>query len=64
MKQLVFIFFGLLLILVVAFFAWPEQSYEPYEVSEDYRSQVAAFNIPDMPADWEWGTARLSCCWF
>ena len=56
MKQLVFIFFGLLLILVVAFFAWPEQSYEPYEVSEDYRSQVAAFNIPDMPADWEWGT--------
>lgn len=56
MKQLVFVLLGLLIISVLAFFAWPERSYQPFEVSRAYRAQVDAFNIPDMPAEWEWET--------
>lgn len=55
MKQFVFIVLGLMLIAIIAFFAWPEKSYEPYEVSADYRAQVRKFVIPDMPQDWKWG---------
>lgn len=55
MKQLIFVILGLGLLGVIAFFAWPEKSYDPYEVSESYQAQVDAFNIPDMPADWAWG---------
>ncbi len=54
MKQFIFVLLGLLIITVLAFFAWPEQSYRPYVVSDSYRAQVEKFNIPDMPADWEW----------
>ena len=54
MKQIIFVCLGLFIISVVAFFAWPEQSYSPYEVSDEYLAQVETFNIPDMPADWEW----------
>jgi len=54
MKQFLFIVFGLMLLGIIAFFAWPEKSYEAYEVSEQYRAQVEKFNIPDMPQDWEW----------
>ena len=56
MKQIVFVFLGLLLLAIIAFFAWPEKSYEPYEVSAAYRAQVEKFVIPDMPKDWEWGS--------
>ena len=56
MKQVIFIFFGLVFFLsIIAFFAWPEKSYEPYVVSEKYLAQVNDFKIPDMPKDWEWG---------
>jgi len=55
MKQIVFIFLGLLLLAIIAFFAWPEKAYKPYKVSEEYLAQVKKFNIPDMPDDWEWG---------
>ena len=55
MKQFVFVVLGLVLIAILAFFAWPEESYEPYQVNGKYQAQVDAFNIPDMPADWEWG---------
>jgi alpha-beta hydrolase superfamily lysophospholipase len=55
MKQLVFVLLGLLIISILAFFAWPEQGNQSYEVSDEYRAQVERFNIPDMPADWEWG---------
>lgn len=55
MKQFLFILMGLMLLAVIAFFAWPEQSYERYKVSPAYRAQVAGFNIPDMPEDWTWG---------
>jgi len=55
MKQFVFIVFGLIIIAIAAFFAWPEKSYQPYKVSAAYRAQVEKFNIPDMPDDWEWG---------
>lgn len=54
MKQILFVFLGLLLLSVIAFFAWPERAYEPYQVSPGYAAQVAAFNIPDMPDDWTW----------
>lgn len=54
MKQILFVFLGLLILSVIGVFAWPEQSYEPYEVSPSYRAQVNAFNIPDMPDDWTW----------
>ena len=55
MKQFMFVFLGLLLLAIIALMAWPEQSYQPYEVSPDYRNQVSKFDIPDMPEDWEWG---------
>ncbi len=55
MKQFLFVLMGLMILGVVAFFAWPEKTYEPYEVSPSYQSQVDKFNIPDMPADWTWG---------
>lgn len=54
MKQILFIILGLALLGVIGFFAWPEQSYEPYKVSPAYSAQVKAFNIPDMPDDWTW----------
>lgn len=54
MRQVLFVIMGLCLLGVIGFFAWPEQSYEPYEVSPSYRAQVDAFNIPDMPDDWTW----------
>ena len=54
MKQLVFIFLGLVLLSIIAFFAWPEKSYDPYQVSDGYLAQVNKFNIPDMPSDWKW----------
>ncbi len=55
MKQILFVFLGLCLLIVIAFFAWPESAYEPYDVSPTYKAQVDVFNIPDMPDDWEWG---------
>ena len=54
MKQIVFVILGLFLLALAAFFAWPEEAYEPYEVSPAYRAQVDAFNIPEMPDDWVW----------
>ena len=54
MKQILFVIMGLTLLGIIGFFAWPEQSYEPYKVSPSYRAQVSAFNIPDMPDDWQW----------
>ncbi len=54
MKQILFVCLGLLLLSVLAFFAWPERAYEPYQVSPAYAAQVAAFDIPDMPEDWVW----------
>ena len=54
MKQVLFVMMGLALLAIIAFFSWPEQSYEPYVVSEAYRAQVDKFNIPDMPDDWTW----------
>jgi len=54
MKQFLFVVLGLLILAVTAFFAWPEQSYEPYQVSDAYQAQVDAFHIPDMPDDWQW----------
>ena len=54
MRQIFFVLLGVLLLSIIGFFTWPEQSYEPYEVSPSYRAQVNAFKIPDMPADWEW----------
>lgn len=54
MKQFLFVVMGLFLLGVIGFFAWPEQSYEPYKVSPSYRAEVKAFNIPDMPRDWTW----------
>ncbi len=54
MKQILFVVMGLILLGIIGFLAWPEQSYEPYEVSSAYRAQVIAFNIPDMPDDWQW----------
>jgi len=53
-KQFIFIVLGLLLLGIIGFFAWPEKSYKPYEVSAKYRAQVDKFNIPDMPSDWTW----------
>lgn len=55
MKQIIFICFGLFIIWIMAYLAWPEQYYSPYEVSDEYLAQVEKFNIPNMPADWEWG---------
>lgn len=55
MKQFIFLLLGLLLLAILAFFAWPEQSYQAYEVSDAYQAQVDKFDIPDMPEDWEWG---------
>ncbi|MEP4051654.1 MAG: alpha/beta hydrolase [Litorimonas sp.] len=55
MKQILFVLMGLMMLSVVAFFAWPEQSYEQYQVSPSYRAQVSSFKIPDMPEDWTWG---------
>lgn len=55
MKQTFFILFGLLLLGIIAFFAWPEKSYQAYDVSAAYRAQVNRFTIPDMPDDWKWG---------
>jgi len=54
MKQFLFVLMGLILIALLAFFAWPEQSYQRYQVSEPYKAQVDAFEIPDMPSDWTW----------
>ena len=54
MRQVLFLILGLMLLGIIAFFAWPEQSYEPYQVSPAYQAQVDAFNIPDMPQDWTW----------
>lgn len=55
MRQFFFVIMGLALLAIIAFFAWPENSYEPYEVSPAYQAQVDAFSIPDMPTDWTWG---------
>jgi len=54
MKQVFFVLIGLLFLGLVAVLAWPEKSYQAYEVSEDYRAQVDKFTIPDMPDDWQW----------
>ena len=58
MKQFLFVVMGLALLAVIGFFAWPEQSYEPYKVSPSYRAQVKAFDIPDMPVDWTWDMSK------
>ena len=55
MKQFVFIILGLMLIGIIAFFAWPEKAYKAYQVSAAYQAQVDKFIIPDMPDDWQWG---------
>lgn len=55
MKQVLFVFLGLLLLGVTAFFAWPERAYMPYDVTPAYQAQVDRFDIPDMPEDWVWG---------
>jgi len=54
MRQFLFVIMGLALLGIIGFFAWPESTYEPYEVSQSYRAQVEAFDIPDMPSDWTW----------
>jgi len=54
MKQFLFILLGLILIGLIAFFSWPEESYEPYVVSQSYQAQVEKFDIPNMPDDWQW----------
>lgn len=47
--------FGLFILLaIIAFFVWPEKRYEPYQVSAEYQAQVDAFDLPDMPPDWNW----------
>lgn len=56
MKQIIFIVLGLLLLGIIAVMAWPEKSYRPYVVSDEYRAQVNKFVIPDMPDDWVWGS--------
>ena len=49
--------FGLFLIVgALAFYFWPEKTYEPYQVSPEYQAQVDAFYLPDMPPDWTWNT--------
>jgi len=54
MRQFLFVVMGLMLLGIVAFFTWPENNYEPYQVKPSYRAQVEAFNIPNMPDDWQW----------
>ena len=54
MRQFLFVVMGLALLGIIGFFAWPEQSYEPYEVPPAYQAQVDKFIIPDMPEDWTW----------
>ncbi len=47
--------FGFFLILTsLAFYFWPEKSYEAFQVDAAYQAQVDAFNLSDMPADWVW----------
>ncbi len=44
---------GLLAVMVLLFaviWLWPEKAYTPYEVSDEYRARIAAYNLPDMPA--------------
>ena len=54
MRQFFFVVMGLTLLGIIGFFAWPENSYEPYQVSSAYQAEVDKFNIPDMPEDWTW----------
>lgn len=53
-RRSLFVIFGLLALCVLAFLGWPESRYQAYEVSEAFRAQVEAFNIPAMPSDWAW----------
>lgn len=50
-----FLFVGLL-IFIAAIFLWPQKRYQPFQVSDAYQVQVDAFNVPNMPSDWEWRT--------
>ena len=41
---------GLTLIIgAIAFYFWPEQKYEPYNVDSAFQAQVDAFNLADFP---------------
>lgn len=53
-RRSIFVIFGLIALCAIAFFAWPESRYHAYKVSDDYRAQVEAFQIPEMPSDWVW----------
>jgi len=55
MKKSIFLgLFGLIIIGVLAFFIWPEDAHEYYEVDAAYQAQVDAYYIPPMPVDWRW----------
>jgi len=54
-KFTLFLVLGLAAIIALAFL-WPEKTYKPYKVSEAYKTQAEAYNIPSMPADWTWNS--------
>lgn len=52
-KFSLFLIFGIIAFIALALF-WPEKAYTPHKVSENYKAQADAYNIPPMPADWQW----------
>ncbi len=47
---------GLLVLLYAVIWVWPEEAYKPYEVSDEYKARIEAYNLPDMPSGWTYKT--------
>ena len=53
MKRIVFFILVAILILLLAFMIWPEDSYSPHELSEVFNTQARSFIVPAPPPDWQ-----------
>ena len=52
LKWIAPVFSVILLVLITLIVIWPEKSYQPYQISPEYKTQVENFHVPPMPENW------------
>lgn len=52
MRRAGYLMSALAAVLFMAFLIWPESKPVDYVAGDDFKAQVAAFNVPELPKDW------------